>query len=210
MNYLQPTHYLDYHHPAIQQMIDPFRDLPTLREQAAALYLHIRDGYRYNPYRISLRPEDYRASVIVGHSDAHCVDKAILYVAGLRALGIPARIHLGTVINHIAVERLTEKFGTNELSPHGMVNLYLDGKWLKASPAFNKELCERCQVDPLEFDGTTDSVFQQYNRTGNQFMEYTEDFGHFEDVPVSFMFETMARKYPTFAEKVKLGEVVKF
>ena len=210
MTYLEATHHLDYHHPAIQSLIAPFRELPTQQEQATALYLRIRDGYRYNPYRISLRPDDYRASVLAPRTDAHCVDKAILYVAGLRALGIPARIHLGTVINHIAVERLTEKFGTNELSPHGMVNLYLDGKWLKASPAFNKELCKRCGVDPLEFDGASDSVFQQYDRSGQKFMEYTEDFGHFEDVPVDFMFETMARKYPVFAQKVKLGDVVKF
>ena len=34
------------------------------------------------------------------------------------------------VKNHIAVERLTEKFGSNELTPHGMVNVQLNGQWL--------------------------------------------------------------------------------
>ena len=208
--YLQPTDYLDFEAPIIQKLVAPFRELPTPREQAVALYLRVRDGWRYNPYRISLRPDDFRASVVAARPDGHCVDKSVLYIAGLRALGIPARLHLGTVINHIAVERLTERFGTNELSPHGMVQVHLDGAWRKASPAFNKELCERCQVDPMDFDGKTDSVFQQYNRAGNRFMEYTEDFGTFADVPVEFMFQTMARKYPEVASQFKRGEVAEF
>ena len=210
MQYLVPTAYFDYEHPLIQEMVAPFRTLPSERERAVALYLRVRDGWRYNPYRISLRREDYRASVIAAKPDAHCVDKSILYIAGLRALGMASRLHLGTVVNHIAVERLTERFGTNELSPHGMVNVLLNGAWRKASPAFNRELCEKCQVDPLDFDGLTDSVFQQYSRTGNRFMEYTEDFGTFADVPFDFMIETMIRKYPEMAKRFGQRDVVNF
>ena len=208
--YLAPTHYLDHSAAVIQDLVAPLRMLATPRERAVALYYRVRDGWRYNPYRISLRPDDFRASVIAARPDGHCVDKSVLYIAGLRALSIPARLHLGTVVNHIAVERLTERFGTNELSPHGMVQVYLDGAWRKASPAFNRELCERCGVDPMDFDGVHDSVFQQYDRAGNRFMEYTEDFGTFADVPVEFMFATMARKYPEMAKLFQPGTVAQF
>jgi hypothetical protein len=69
-------------------------------------------------------------------------------IAGFRALGILARLQLGKVKNHIGVVRLTEKFGTNELIPHGMVNVNLNNRWLKVSPAFNKSLCRMYNVFP--------------------------------------------------------------
>ena len=126
----------------------------------------------------------------------NCVEKSILLIACLRALEIPARLHLGKVKNHIAVERLTEKFGSNELTPHGMVNVYLNNTWLKLSPAFNASLCRKFNVTPLEFDGENDSFLQQYNDKGSLFMEYTADYGHFEDVPLDFMKKNIKEHYP--------------
>ena len=70
-----------------------------------------------------LLDEKYRASIIAQRNTGNCVDKSIILIASLRALGIPARLHLGKVKNHIAVERLIEKLGSNELTPHGMVNV---------------------------------------------------------------------------------------
>ena len=131
-----------------------------------------------------------------------------MLIACLRALGIPARIQLAKVKNHIAVEHLTEKLGTNELSPHGMVNIYLDGKWRKASPAFNAELCERCKVAPLDFDGVEDSVFQEYNREGQEFMEYLEDYGHFEDLPYDFILRNFQEQYPELSRHLEGKTVI--
>ena len=188
MDYLAPTYYFDYESHEIQSIISDFKsETLTQKEKAKELYLRIRDSYRYNPYDVSFSADRYKASLISKRSTGHCLDKSILYITCLRGLGIPARIHLAKVKNHIGVERLMEKLGTNELTPHGMVNLYLDGKWLKASPAFNASLCELCNVKPLDFDGLNDSVFQEYNREGQEFMEYLEDYGHFEDLPFDFI-----------------------
>lgn len=202
-HYLAPSYYLDYEHQAIQDLVSEFSQLKHKSRQAIGLYYKIRDQWRYNPYRISLDKEDYKASTIAGKDEGHCIEKAILLVAGLRALAIPARLHLAKVKNHIGVERLIEKFGTNELTPHGMVNVQLTGKWLKISPAFNKELCRKCQVDPLDFDGENDSVFQQYDRHGNSFMQYLEDYGQFDDVPVDFIFKNFREHYPELYETYK-------
>ena len=142
MTYLEASYYFNYEDEAIQALIAEF-NAPSLskKEKAIGLYLMVRDQWKYNPYHISLAPEKFRAGVIGGKATGDCVEKSILLIAGLRGLGIPARLHLGKVKNHIAVERLTEKFGSNELTPHGMVNIYLNNKLLKASPAFNKTLC---------------------------------------------------------------------
>ena len=197
MDYLQSTEYLDYKSPEIQAIVAEFKrdDLSEL-EKATGIYLKIRDGWRYNPYLISVDKDKYVASEIAKKTEGHCVDKAILLIACLRAVGIPARLRLAKVTNHIAVERLTERFGTNVLTPHGMVDVFLNGKWVKATPAFNKELCNMCNVAPLEFDGERDSMFQEFNGDGKQFMEYLEDYGHFEDIPMDFMLQNLQENYP--------------
>jgi len=195
--HLAEDQYYNFSHPDIQQIVrETIQPQMSSSEKAVALYYKIRDGWWYNPYRISRNTEEYVASNIAKRPDGHCIDKAILLIACLRAVDIPARIHLAKVKNHIAVERLEERFGTNELTPHGMVDIYLDGKWYKTSPAFNAELCEKCNVAPLEWNGAEDSVFQEYNREGAQFMEYLEDYGHFAGFPLAFIQQNMADHYP--------------
>ncbi|MEO1487354.1 MAG: transglutaminase-like domain-containing protein [Bacteroidota bacterium] len=197
MKYLEASYYFDLDSAPIQNLVAEFlQGNRTTKEKAVGIYNKVRDGWKYDPYTISLSEDNYRASHIAQRTSGNCVEKSVLLVAGLRALGIPARLHLGKVKNHIAVERLMERFGSNELTPHGMVNAYLNDTWLKMSPAFNAELCARFNVAPLEFDGENSSYLQQYNSTGTRFMEYLEDYGHFEDVPVDFMRENVKTHYP--------------
>ncbi|MBU2945435.1 transglutaminase-like domain-containing protein [Zobellia uliginosa] len=197
MDYLSPTYYFDYNSEEVQNLISEYKtDTLSNKEKTIRLYLNVRDSWRYDPYDLSLSKENYKASTIAKKVKGHCIEKSILLISCLRALGIPARIHLGKVKNHIGVERLTEKFGTNELTPHGMVNVFLNDKWLKLSPAFNKSMCKMCNVAPLEFDGENNSFLQPYNDDGNLFMEYLDDYGHFEDVPFDFMIKNVKEHYP--------------
>jgi transglutaminase-like putative cysteine protease len=197
MDYLSPTFYFDFETEEVQQFVEEYiTDRNSQKEKAKLLYLKVRDSYRYDPYYLNFSKEHFKASRLVKKSTGHCIDKSIILITCLRALKIPSRIHLAKVKNHIGVERLTEKFGTNELTPHGMVDLFLDGKWLQVSPAFNKSLCKRCNVAPLEFDGENDSKFQEFNNDGKEFMEYIEDYGHFEDVPLNFMVANAKAHYP--------------
>ncbi len=209
MNYLSSTYFYDFENENIQNLIEEFKtESLSQKEKATGLYLKVRDGWRYNPYTISIRKEDYRASELVKREEGHCIDKAVILIAGLRALQIPARLRLAKVKNHIAVDKLIEKLGTNELTPHGNVEVYLNEKWIKATPAFNKDLCRICNVAPLEFNGIEDSVFQEYNNSGSQFMEYIEDYGHFEDVPLDFITNNMKENYPIARALFDAGEQV--
>ena len=196
MTYLDETEYIDHNHPLIRELSAPFRSLTGTEEKIRAVYLKVRDGWRYNPYQISFQKNDFRASDIASRTEGHCIDKAILMVALLRALQIPARIHLAKVTNHLAVERLIERLGSHELAPHGMVGVFNGEAWVKASPTFNKALCEKFGVEPLEFSGREDALLQAFNTQGDQFMEYLEDYGYFEDVPFDFILKTFREQYP--------------
>jgi len=195
VSYTASTKFFDYENPAIKN----YRDDLTLdglsnREKAVAIYNKVRDAFFYNPFLISVSEEDYVASRLIKRKEGHCLDKSILLIALLRAEGIPAKLHLAKVKNHIGVERLVKKLGTDELAPHGFVEIFLEGKWLKATPAFNKSLCEMLQVAPLEFDGESDSIFQAYDGD-RKFMEYLEDYGDFDDVPIDFIVDVFSKNY---------------
>ncbi len=204
MNYLTPSYYFDFEDENVQELIEEFKsDKLSPKEKAIGIYLKIRDNWRYNPYHLSLLKSSYKASFIAQKPDGHCIEKSILLIACLRGLQIPARIHLAKVKNHIGVERFMEKFGTDEITPHGMVDVFLEGKWLKVSPAFNKELCEKCNVATLDFDGQNDSIFHEFDKSGNKFMEYLDDYGYFEDVPVDFILNNFKENYPEIMKRNK-------
>ncbi len=206
--YLEATTYLDFHHSLLQELLEPLKALGSEQEKITEVYLKVRDGWRYNPYTISFKKEHFRASAIAARPEGHCIDKAILMVTLLRGLGIPARIHLAKVTNHMAVERLTELLGSNELAPHGMVDVYHNGTWVKASPTFNKELCDKFGVPPVPFDGSADALLQPFDSDGKIFMEYLEDYGHFENVPFDFILRTFQEQYPAMYDAFKdRGEV---
>jgi transglutaminase-like putative cysteine protease len=194
--YLKKTYYFDYDSSQIQDLTKEAIQLTSNQEKIENLYLKVRDNWRYSPFEIGLTEEHYKASTIAKKEKAHCIDKAILLIAGLRAVNIPARLRLAKVSNHIATERLEAKLGTNELAPHGLVDVFHNGKWKKCSPAFNKELCAIYNVDVLDFDGTEDSVLQEYNKDSHKFMTYLEDYGHFEDVPLDYIKSIFKDNYP--------------
>lgn len=197
MNYTDSTYFFDIENEKLQSYVAAFKEAGlTDKQKAVELYNKVRDDWWYDPYTISLSKENYKASSIFERTKGNCVEKSVLLIACLRAVGIPARLHLGKVKNHIAIDKLTEKFGSNELTPHGMVNVYLNGKWLKMSPAFNEALCEKFNVEPLVFDGENSSYLQEFNGEGSLFMEYVDDYGHFEDVPLAFMIEKLKEHYP--------------
>jgi hypothetical protein len=79
---------------------------------------------------------------------------------------------------------LLDYLGSDTFVFHGFTEFYLEGRWVKATPAFNKELCRKARVTPLEFNGREDSLFQAYNEEKKLFMEYIADHGTFADIPV--------------------------
>ena len=169
-------------------------------DKAIRLYYAVRDPVRYNPYAVSLDPKAYRASAVLAAGEGFCVQKAILLAALARAEGVPSRLGFADVRNHLNTEKLQASMGTDVFAFHGYVELFLEGRWVKATPAFNRSLCERFGTEPLEFDGRQDSIFQPLDKAGNRYMEYLRFRGEFDDFPFETMLDGFREHYPHFFE----------
>ena len=195
--YLTPTPIIDCDN---QQIIEYAHSLTRLTsypvENAVSLYYAVRDDIRYDPYNVRLDQDHLKASYTLQVRRGFCVPKAVLLAAASRAIGIPSRLGFANVRNHLTTARLRESMGTDLFVSHGYAELFLNGRWVKATPAFNRSLCERFNVKPLAFDGVNDAVFQAYDENGNKHMEYVRDHGAYADVPLSDIVESFKRHYP--------------
>lgn len=163
--------------------------------KAVKLYYAVRDDIWYDPYSPFYLPEHYRASNVLKRGRGYCVAKASLLCTLGRFCGIPSRVGFADVRNHLATRQLIEYLGTDLFVYHGYVEFYLEGKWVKATPAFNIELCRKHNVNPLEFNGRQDSLFQSYSIENKQFMEYLEDHGAYADIPVDIIVAGWEKTY---------------
>ncbi len=168
---------------------------PDPKELAIHLYYAVRDGIRYDPYTLDLTINGLKASTTLGALKGWCVSKAILLAACCRVVKIPARIGFADVRNHLTTARMRAIMKTDVFFWHGYTSIFLDGRWVKATPAFNIELCEKFGFHPLEFNGITDSIYHPFDLEGNMHMEYLRYRGEFVDVPLNDMMETFRREY---------------
>ena len=193
---LAPTALIDSDHPAVVGFARQHAVGTDDRERAVALTLAVRDGFRYDPYRIDLSAQGMRASSVIAQGYGWCVPKAALLAAACRAVGIPARVGYADVRNHLSTERLRRTLQTDVFVWHGYTELWIAGAWRKATSAFNIELCERFGLLPLDFDGLTDSIYHPFDKAGNRHMEYVRQHGAFDDMPLERIVADFAATYP--------------
>jgi transglutaminase-like putative cysteine protease len=193
---LVPAAMVDSDHPAVIEFAQAKARGADDTERAVALYYAVRDGLRYDPYRIDLSVPGMRASTALANGYGWCVPKAALLAAACRATGIPARVGYADVRNHLSTERMRQNMGSDLFVWHGYTDIWLGGDWVKATPAFNIELCDRFGLLPLEFDGRADSIYHPFDCAGNRHMEYVAMHGAFDDVPLQRILEAFALHYP--------------
>lgn len=201
--FLEPTSFLDFDNPEVTAFAESVcTDRGTALEEGVRLYYAVRDGIRYNPYTLDATPESMRASDVLKRGQGFCVAKAVLLAATCRYRNIPARLGFADVRNHLSTRRLTELMQTDLFVWHGYVEMLLEGRWVKATPAFNLSLCQNFHVRPLEFDGKTDSVFHEFDTRGNRHMEYVADHGWYADLPYEILAKAYRAAYPSFFEEL--------
>jgi transglutaminase-like putative cysteine protease len=195
--YLLPTSIIDSDHETVirfaRRAVGDMQKDPV--ETAVGLYYAVRDRIWYDPYYPFYLPEHYRASNVIKSGRGYCVCKASLLCALGRACGIPSRVGFAHVRNHLATRQLIKYMGSDLFVYHGFTEFYLEGKWVKATPAFNIELCERHGVAPLEFNGKEDSLFHAYSPDNRKFMEYVEYLDTYADIPVDVIIAGWKKAY---------------
>jgi transglutaminase-like putative cysteine protease len=194
--HLMPTAFIDSDNQKIIEYSRSHSDNVTGHKQkAVSLYYAVRDGIRYDPYSLDMTVDGLRASTILANGRGWCVTKAVLLAACCRVAGIPSRLGFADVRNHLTTERLRQIMKTDIFFWHGYTSIWLEGSWVKATPAFNIELCEKFRIRPLEFDGVADSIYHPFDLEGKRHMEYLNYRGEFDDVPMDQMIATFLEKY---------------
>lgn len=189
--YLKPGRFIESQDPVI---IAFARDLAgqaaSDTEKALKLFYAVRDDVLYDPYMPLDDPKSYSAKAALESGRGWCVPKSALLTAAARAVGIKARPGYADVRNHLTTPKMAEKMRSDVFKWHSYTELFLNGKWVKATPAFNKSMCDKFGLKPLEFDGEHDSLFHEYDKAGNRHMEYIRERGTFQDVPIDLIQET--------------------
>ena len=194
--YLKPTFVIDSDSKVIKEKATMLTEkYNSQKEKAKELFYFVRDKIVYIPFPDSFLIEEYRASKTLQRRKGYCTQKAVLLTALARAVGIPARLGFADIINHLIPKKLLEMMGTNKFVYHGYSELWLDNKWVEATPAFDIEMCSKFDIKPVEFDGVTDAIFHERDKKGELHIEYIKYHGKYADLPYEKMMQAWKDEY---------------
>ena len=195
-DYLPPGDLIDSDHADVRTFACDRAGDGDDRQRAVRLYYAVRDAVPYDLRYFGIEPDIFVASRCLEAKGSFCAPKALTLAAVARAAGIPARVGFADVRNHLASPRILELMGTDVFRWHAYTLLHLEGRWVKATPAFDLAFCARFGVEPLDFDGSLDSIFQPFDAAGRQHMDYVLDRGDHDEMPFEAFREAMQDAYP--------------
>jgi transglutaminase-like putative cysteine protease len=195
--YLEPTYFIDSDSKYIKKLAQEItQNTKNEKEEAVKIFYWTRDRIYYDPYEsFSSRKSWYKASNTIRRGKGWCVQKAIVLAALGRAIGIPTRLHFADIRNHKISEKQKSIMHTDVFIYHGYTDLFIDDKWVKATPAFNKELCIKFNLPTVEFNGTNDAILSPHTLNGEKYIEYLDDRGSDIDLPFKKMFRAFLEFY---------------
>ncbi|MDY7037726.1 MAG: transglutaminase family protein [Thermodesulfobacteriota bacterium] len=208
--YLRSTYSIDCEDKEIRKkVVELTGDENSKVARAKRLFYFVRDEIKYNPYLFTDVPDAYRASKVLEVGEGFCIQKAVLLAALARTAGIPSRLRFADIRNNILPDIFAELDLNTSLIHHGYDELYIEGKWIKATPAFDLWMCEANHIIPVEFDGIHNGTFHSHNRDGQLHIEYIQDHGHYDDLPFDKMMEANLRVYGAdYLEKFKTSGIM--
>ena len=184
--FLKCTEIIDCDSDSIKEKaLEVTKGLKADKDKAIALFYFVRDKIRHNAYTPLYDSNRYKASSTLRAGDGMCQNKAILLVALARSVGIPARLGFVDVEDYQLSESFKQMIGgVNTMPFHGFAELYIDGKWVHASPAYDLSTCRRKGFVPVEFDGVNDAKDSEYTKSGQLHMKHIKYHGPYEDLPL--------------------------
>jgi transglutaminase-like putative cysteine protease len=194
--YLHPTRFIDSDDPKVIEYAKAKTSAAADdKQKAVALYYAVRDDILYDPYNLVLDPAIISASQTLARGKGYCIEKSLLLAAVGRALGIPSRLGFSIVQNHLSTKKFVEMLRTDKFVFHGYNEFWIEGKWVKCTPAFNKTLCQKFGVHELDFNGEQDSIFHEFEG-GKMYMKYLHEYGQFDDFPFDMFVQELKIHYP--------------
>ncbi|MFO8011403.1 MAG: transglutaminase family protein [Desulfosalsimonadaceae bacterium] len=196
--YLRSSPVIDSDHPDVKSKARELTEgIEDRVECAIRLFYAVRDGIRYNFYPPSVPPPlMFKASHTLSVKEGFCIPKAILLVALGRAVDIPGALGFADIRNHRLPPKVVELMGGNVIRLHGFAELYIEGKWLKVTPAFDLAMCRQNRLTPVEFNGRTDAMFSPLDQDGRPFIEYLNERCHYlDDVEPHRLMEALTRGF---------------
>ncbi|MCH8906992.1 MAG: transglutaminase domain-containing protein [Candidatus Heimdallarchaeota archaeon] len=186
--FLAETEYFDISDPIIKIHLEKL-DLSALsdKEKAIKLFYHVRDSIKYSVKPVDLKKTTYIASHVLQQAKSFCIPKAIALGTLARAVGIPSRLHFVDFINHRLSANLEQLWGTNVMAGHCYTELYLNGKWVKATVSLDKITCAKHKFRPVEFDGENDALLFDTDQEGRPHAEYIADHGTHSDMSLKLV-----------------------
>jgi transglutaminase-like putative cysteine protease len=182
--YLGPTPVIDADSKlVIEKAVELTAGQGNVTEKAKNLFYFVRDQVKYTMYVDIELAENYKASKVLQKGEGYCVMKAVLLTALARAADIPARLAFANLVNHMLPQKYIEMQGNNFVIYHGFTELYINDRWIKLTPAFDLEMCDKYGILPADFDGEADAMLHATDRRGNPFVDYVEFHGSFQDLP---------------------------
>lgn len=195
--YLNSTYFIDSDSDLVRNTAEKIiKDAIDQKEKVKKLFYWTRDKIKYDAYSLSSARRRYKASRIIQEKKGWCVQKAVLITALARSIDIPAKLHFADIRNHQIPNKLKEIIGTDIFLYHGYAELYLDDKWVKLTPTFNKELCHKFGFRTVEFDGIHDATLPSTTLNGERYIEYLNDRGTNHELPFKHINRTFYEFYP--------------
>jgi len=195
--YLSSDYFIDSDSEIVQQIAKSnIKESRNQKEMAIKLFYWTRDEIKYDAYSLSSSRRKYKASKIIQEGKGWCVQKAVLLTALARAVDLPARLHFADIRNYQTPDKLKEIIGTDIFLYHGYTELFLQGKWVKVTPTFNKELCDKFGYRTVEFDGIHDATLPDTTLNGEKYVEYLNDRGTNHKLPFKEINRTFYEYYP--------------
>ena len=194
---IQATEFLDFDSQIVADYTDQIiGSEPDPVKQIVKLFYAVRDKIRYDVYGVDMSRQGMKASSIIKNKVGFCIHKSIVFAAAARYLGIPSRLTFSDVRNHLSSPALKKLVGGDVFNYHAYAEVYVKGRWIKATPVFNLMLCHLFKMDPLEFDGVNDATLQPYDKKGEQCLEFINYHGSFDDLPYKQCITALKKHHP--------------
>jgi hypothetical protein len=183
---LGPTPVIDSDHPHVFELARGVAGQGSDGARAVRLFDWVRDLIAYNLTPVLDTRDSWRASLTLKRKNGFCQQKAVLLAAMGRAAGIPTALCFQHIRDHKLLDgRYAKMLPGGIIAYHGLMAFWLEGKWVRADPSLDADLCNSRRYRRVAFDGVTDALLPATDLDDRPHFDLLEHLGPYADLPGS-------------------------